>query len=239
MLPATGLVVLLATAWTPPRSPAVASTTRRHATPRAETPYRSDDDYDYFKRPKQVTVTLEKPLGAVLEGCSPVGVRVEALQDGGSAATTGLLKKGDRLLTIQGNDVATASFDAVMEMLVDAPPEVELGVTRTVIVRRPRVVAPPPTLIVDGVASEAVSGTILRTAVIGTGATLYRSLKAKMSNCGGAGQCSTCWVNVVDGMDNLSPRTEAEERKGKKKPATYRMSCQAFLNGDVSVEIPP
>jgi len=109
---------------------------------------------------------------------------------------------------------------------------------RTVVVRRPRVVVPAPTLIVDGAASEAASGAILRTAVQATGAELYRGLKAKMSNCGGAGQCATCWVNVVDGMENLSPRTPAELRKGAKKPEGYRMSCQAIINGDVSIEIP-
>uniref|UniRef100_A0A7S2E271 PDZ domain-containing protein n=1 Tax=Haptolina brevifila TaxID=156173 RepID=A0A7S2E271_9EUKA len=199
-------------------------------------PFRSDDEYDYFRRPKALTVTLAKPLGAKLEECSPGGVRVEDMVEGGSAIASGLLKKGDRLTAVQGTDVSTASFDTVMEMLVAAPDEVDLDVVRTVVVRRKK--APAPTLTVDGAASEAASGTILRTAVIATGAELYRGLKAKMSNCGGAGQCATCWVNVVDGMENLSPRTAFEVKKGAKRPDTYRMSCQAVINGDVSVEIP-
>ena len=78
-----------------------------------ERPFRSDEEFDYFRRPKQVTVTLSKPLGIVLEPCAPSGVRVEDLQDDGSAAATGLLKKGDRLRSIQGEDVSKSDFDSV------------------------------------------------------------------------------------------------------------------------------
>lgn len=78
-----------------------------------ETPFRSDDQYDYFRRPKQVVVSLPKPLGAVLEECAPSGVRIQELQEGGSGLETGLLKKGDRVRTVQGEDVSQSSFDAV------------------------------------------------------------------------------------------------------------------------------
>ena len=46
-------------------------------------------------------------------------------------------------------------------------------------------------------------------------------------------------VNVLAGAENLSPPTDAELKKLAKKPETYRMSCQAFVNGDVEVEVPP
>ena len=61
----------------------------------------------------------------------------------------------------------------------------------------------------------------------------------KMMNCGGYGQCGTCIVEVVEGMENLSPRTAFEERKLKKKPASYRLACQALVNGAVSVKTKP
>jgi len=35
-------------------------------------------------------------------------------------------------------------------------------------------------------------------------------------NCGGYGQCGTCIVEVVEGLENLSPRTEVENQKLKK-----------------------
>ena len=61
---------------------------------------------------------------------------------------------------------------------------------------------------------------------------------AKLTNCGGAGQCAACMVDIVEGAENLSPRTATEERYLKKKPATYRMACQTMIEGDVTVEIP-
>ena len=198
-------------------------------------PFKSDADFDYFRVSREVSVTLPKPLGAVLEECAPSGVRVEELQDGGSAAETGLLRKGDRLLSVQSNDVRTASFDEVMQLLVEAAEDVELVVVRTNIVRKPRVV---PTLAIDGVGMGPVpKGAILRTAIIDAGVEVHRGLKAKMSQCGGNGQCSTCWVKIVDGMESLSPRTAVESKRGGKKPEDYRMACQAFVNGPVSVEM--
>jgi ferredoxin len=201
----------------------------------AGAPFKSDADFDYFRVNREVSVTLTKPLGAVLEECKPSGVRVEELQEGGSAAETGLLRKGDRLLSVQSTDVREASFDQVMGLLVEAAEDVELKVVRTNIVRKPRVV---PKLAVDGADMGAVvKGTILRTAIIDAGVEVHRGLKAKMSQCGGNGQCSTCWVKIADGMDSLSPRTDVETKRGAKKPEDYRMACQAFVNGPVSVEM--
>ena len=85
MLLATGLSVLLV-AFTPGFRPAYErSGTRMSGVPRmdAKTPYRSDDQFDYFRIAREVTVTLTKPLGAQLEECAPAGVRVEELVEGG------------------------------------------------------------------------------------------------------------------------------------------------------------
>jgi ferredoxin len=65
------------------------------------------------------------------------------------------------------------------------------------------------------------------------------TLVGKMTNCGGYGQCGTCIVEVVDGMENLSPPTETEERKLKKKPSTYRLACQTLVNGAVTIKTKP
>ena len=64
---------------------------------------------------------------------------------------------------------------------------------------------------------------------------LYKGL-AKLTNCGGVGQCGTCLVDVVSGTDSLSSRTAVEEAKLKGKPASYRLACQAILKGDVEVK---
>jgi ferredoxin len=65
------------------------------------------------------------------------------------------------------------------------------------------------------------------------------TFKGKLMNCGGYGQCGMCTVEIVDGMDNLSPRTDFESRKLAKKPDSYRLACQTTVNGAVTVKTKP
>lgn len=84
----------------------------------------------------------------------------------------------------------------------------------------------------------AADGANLREKALQNGIDLY-TFTGKMMNCGGYGQCGTCIVEIVEGMENLSPRTEVEIRKLKKKPDTYRLACQALVNGSVLVKTKP
>lgn len=81
-------------------------------------------------------------------------------------------------------------------------------------------------------------GANLRQKALENGIDIY-TFKGKMMNCGGYGQCGLCIVEVEEGMENLSPRTEVENRKLRKKPATYRLACQTLVNGSVSVKTKP
>ena len=65
------------------------------------------------------------------------------------------------------------------------------------------------------------------------------SLKGKLTNCGGYGQCGTCVVEFVEGMENLSPRTDFEQKVLRKKPESFRLACQTLVNGPVSVKTKP
>ncbi|MEM8780514.1 MAG: 2Fe-2S iron-sulfur cluster-binding protein [Cyanobacteria bacterium P01_G01_bin.49] len=65
------------------------------------------------------------------------------------------------------------------------------------------------------------------------------TLKGKLMNCGGYGQCGTCVVEVVEGMENLSPRTDFEQRVLKKKPDSFRLACQTIVNGPIKVKTKP
>ena len=109
-------------------------------------------------------------------------------------------------------------------------------VERNVIIRRRKTV---PVLNIDGQAIEVSKGVIMRTAIVKSGGELYKGM-TKLTNCGGVGSCSTCWVNVLEGGENLSPLTTAEEKKlaKGKRPKTHRMACQALVNGNVAVEVP-
>jgi ferredoxin len=84
----------------------------------------------------------------------------------------------------------------------------------------------------------AADGANLRFKALENGVDLY-TFMGKMMNCGGYGQCGTCIVEVAEGMENLSPRTEVENRKLKKKPETYRLACQALVHGPVSIITKP
>ncbi|AFZ44022.1 ferredoxin [Halothece sp. PCC 7418] len=85
----------------------------------------------------------------------------------------------------------------------------------------------------------AADGTNLREKALENRIDLY-TFKGKMLNCGGYGQCGTCVVEVAEGMENLSERTPAEQQKLKKKPDTYRLSCQTIVNsGEVSIITKP
>ncbi|PSB18823.1 (2Fe-2S)-binding protein [Phormidesmis priestleyi ULC007] len=94
------------------------------------------------------------------------------------------------------------------------------------------------TFVKEGKEAIASDGANLRIKAIETGIDLY-TFGGKMMNCGGYGQCGTCIVEIVEGADNLSPRTDFENRKLKKKPATYRLACQALVHGAVSVKTKP
>ncbi|MCU0525357.1 MAG: (2Fe-2S)-binding protein [Elainella sp. Prado103] len=84
----------------------------------------------------------------------------------------------------------------------------------------------------------AASGANLRFKALENGIDLY-TLMGKMMNCGGYGQCGTCVVEVTEGMEHLSPRTEVENRKLKKKPDNYRLACQTLVHGPVSIVTKP
>lgn len=82
------------------------------------------------------------------------------------------------------------------------------------------------------------NGANLRLKAIENGIDIYK-IWGKMSNCGGYGQCATCIVEVVEGLENLSPRTDVENRKFKNKPDNYRLACQTLVNGPVSIVTKP
>lgn len=84
----------------------------------------------------------------------------------------------------------------------------------------------------------AAHGANLRLKALENGIDIYK-VWGKMMNCGGYGQCGTCIVEVAEGMENLSPRTEVENQKLKKKPKNYRLACQTVVNGPVSVVTKP
>ena len=86
---------------------------------------------------------------------------------------------------------------------------------------------------------------------VGKGANLRRSLILsghnpqsgfeQALNCRGLGMCGTCWVEVVEGEENLSPPSKMEQlptspfkRLGVKG---RRLSCQTRVYGDCVIRL--
>ena len=84
----------------------------------------------------------------------------------------------------------------------------------------------------------AANGANLRSQALENKIDLY-TFKGKLTNCGGYGQCGTCIVEIVEGMQNLSEKTDFEKRKLKRKPDNYRLACQTTVNGPVKVKTKP
>jgi ferredoxin, 2Fe-2S len=58
------------------------------------------------------------------------------------------------------------------------------------------------------------------------------------SSCKGDGICSKCRVHILNGNENLTSESDLEiKTKLKNKvQASERLSCQAFLSGDVTID---
>ena len=59
-----------------------------------------------------------------------------------------------------------------------------------------------------------------------------------LHECGGNGICTTCRVRVLDGISNLSPKTEFEKSssQARKWDPSIRLACQARPKGDVTLQ---
>ncbi|MEY2858153.1 MAG: hypothetical protein RLZZ74_2465 [Cyanobacteriota bacterium] len=84
----------------------------------------------------------------------------------------------------------------------------------------------------------AAQGSNLREKALQNRVDIY-TLGGKLRNCGGYGQCATCIVEVAEGMENLSPKSDFEQRRLKKKPDNYRLACQTLVNGSVTIITKP
>jgi ferredoxin len=109
---------------------------------------------------------------------------------------------------------------------------------------------------------EVPAGSNLRKEAIKAGVNLYQGINGfgacvnKVFNCHGLGACGTCRVNIVKGMENVSPMGTYERLrfKGLTIPepvaltacfayigneATMRLACLTTVNGDIEVETGP
>ena len=81
----------------------------------------------------------------------------------------------------------------------------------------------------EDVEAQCNSGENLRELVMRQNLQLY-GLKGMLGNCGGTGQCSTCFISFEGGQKNsLSPLTSIEKEKLKNRPENWRLACQTLI----------
>ena len=91
----------------------------------------------------------------------------------------------------------------------------------------------------EGIDIQCKPGENLRELIIKEQLQLY-GLKGILGNCGGVGQCSTCFVSVEGGMKNsLSPLTAVEEEKLRNRPDNWRLACQTLIKSSAIILTKP
>lgn len=216
-----------------------------------QVPFKTDDSFEYFQREKVVGVALppSAKLGAVLRdgaGGGPgrgvgANVRVAKVEAGGQASAEGL-QAGDRIEAVQGVDVSSYTAAQVLRMIMGAweaasgAGVVDIEVTRSVVVRRPRPTGQPeleqdPTsfrvwsarwaawareeseeAFSDGASFAETEAHVPPAAASTAQAEDDAALQHLLRTCRGAA-CSLCRVDAVD-------------REGD--PRSYRMACQGI-----------
>ena len=91
----------------------------------------------------------------------------------------------------------------------------------------------------EGLDIQCKTGENLRELIIKEQLQLY-GLKGILGNCGGVGQCSTCFISVEGGTENsLSPLTALEEEKLRNKPGNWRLACQTIIKSSAVILTKP
>eukprot|EP00241_Pyramimonas_parkeae_P011588 CAMPEP_0114254810 /NCGR_PEP_ID=MMETSP0058-20121206/17203_1 /TAXON_ID=36894 /ORGANISM="Pyramimonas parkeae, CCMP726" /LENGTH=205 /DNA_ID=CAMNT_0001369105 /DNA_START=267 /DNA_END=884 /DNA_ORIENTATION=+ len=185
---------------------------------------------------EEVIVTVRRPLGMVLaEQVGTGSVFVEELVTGGNAELSGEIQVGDVILACGVSADAMiegSNFDEVMDALGSSPQSPEMVLRLSRLCAAP---PPPPASTVEAMVDQVTQLTlepesVLRNALLDNKVDLYTNW-GKMSNCGGGGSCGTCVVQVLEGMDQLSAKSEAELKLLRKKPSDYRLACQTVCEG--------
>ncbi|KAK4839412.1 hypothetical protein QYF36_021737 [Acer negundo] len=75
----------------------------------------------------------------------------------------------------------------------------------------------------------ACGGQKLRDIMLDANIDLYGPYSRVLLNCAGGGTCATCMVEVIQGRELLSPRTDKEKEKLNRKPKNWRLACQTTV----------
>ena len=218
---------------------------------------------EVFAAPTEQTllsVELERPLGLILEEVEEggaKGVYVLELSEDGSAAASEFKNQlvGLKLGRVENTDVTTLDFDSVMDRLIAAPSPINLDfIVGSDDVEDGIVSSSPNTEEIDlfpvGTAVaikvlgekeepetiiEAKVGDNLRKTLQENNVEVYKGLKQKLGNCGGAGSCTFCAANFIE-SEGWSERSEYEDQRLAMAP-TARLTCLNNIQGPATIRL--
>lgn len=188
-----------------------------------------------------ISISLSKPFGLSLEEIEEngkKGVFIGEISEG-SAKVSGKIYAGLFLVSANGQDLKYEDFDTILDALRNSPDDKPVDL---VFVDQRSVYRGPAVLTVStpegGIVSiNCLKGQPMRDVLMGAGINVYGS-RAKLTNCGGVGQCSTCAVLIED-TEDWEPRSEVEGLRLKKYADNARLSCTTIIEGDCTVIILP
>jgi len=196
-----------------------------------------------------LVVSLEKPLGIVLEELEEgkaKGVKVTGIREDGSAFKSQFKDSfvGLKLVSVMGEKVDNMVFDDVMTTIINAASPVLLTFQGSSEIDDPPTLegfsigSPVSIVVLDGENEKVIDtkvGENLRAVLLDNNVEVYKGLKKKLGNCGGAGQCTFCAVEFVNSI-GWAERSDYEDTKLKKQP-TARLSCLNNIQGPATVRI--
>ena len=200
--------------------------------------------------------SLGLPMGLILEDGDgdEGGVIVVDISETGSAAQQGsAISKGDRVMSVNSTPTYALDFDKVMALIMSAAETsetVEIALGREAEREEAKDGGTSANALPDGtpvkltVTSKGktteITGKVgdnLRTTLLDNKIDLYNSMKKKLSNCGGGGQCLTCKVIVEPETGEWGVRSNYEDQKLKKFPENVRLACFNVIEGAATIEV--
>lgn len=212
----------------------------------------------FAEKDEFLSVSLEKPLGMMLEEVedgAPKGVLVQDIGDSGSASESEFRDQmvGLRIARIMGEDVTALDFDSVMDRIIEAPSPLAIDFEKSAAEEpisddESEDESDEPSFEVGtevtinivqqgqpDVCIKARVGDNLRQVMLDNGIEVYKGLKQKLGNCGGSGQCTFCAVDFIE-SEGWYERSEWEDGKLRKNP-NARLACLNNIQGPATFRL--
>ena len=189
-------------------------------------------------------VTLEKPLGMILEqnenddsSSSSSPVYVAEITGTGSMSRYNPSLLEATLVAV--NEEKITSLEQAMELIQNSGGEDSALVTLEF--RKASLpVGTPVTLkaVVQGETTtiQAKVGDNLRNTLLENDIPVYQGLKQTLGNCGGGGQCTFCAFDVLEGGVFWGQRSEYEDKKLAKLGPNARLTCLNNILGPATLQ---